>query len=58
LALNKKELIEQIKWLDNEYETNDINLDELSLKELQELSDKLFDYMYNRQQAWINADKK
>ena len=58
MALNKKELIEQIKWLDNEYETNDINLDELSLKELQELSDKLFDYMYNRQQAWINADKK
>jgi len=27
------------------------------LKELQELSDKLFDYTHNRQQAWINAYK-
>ena len=60
--MNKKELKEQIKFLDNEGETIGENLDELSLKELQELSDKLFDYTHNRQQAWINsyknADKK
>ena len=55
--MNKKELIEQIKFLDNEGETIGENLDELSLKELHELSDKLFDYTHNRQQAWINAYK-
>lgn len=55
--MNKKELIEQIKFLDNEGETIGENLDKLSLKELQELSDKLFDYTHNRQQAWINAHK-
>ena len=55
--MNKKELIEQIKFLDNEGETIGENLDELSLKELQELSDKLFDYTHNRQQAWLNAYK-
>lgn len=55
--MEKKELIKQIKFLDNEDETLGINLDDLSLKELEELSDKLFNYTHNRQQAWINAFK-
>lgn len=57
LHMDKKELIKQIKFLDNEDETFGVNLDDLSLKELQELSDKLFNYTHNRQQAWINAFK-
>ena len=55
--MDKKELINQIKFLDNEDETIGVNLDDLSLKELHELSDKLFNYTHNRQQAWINAFK-
>ena len=53
--MNKKDLIEEIKWLDNEGETDKLNLEGLSITELKDIADNLLSYLNNRQNKWIDA---
>ena len=53
--MNKKDLIEEIKWLDNEGETDELNLESLSITELKGIADNLLGYLNNRQNKWIDA---
>ena len=53
--MNKKELIQQIILLDNVVETENIDLQNLTKKELESLYEKIFLFENTRQIAWINA---
>ena len=53
--MNKKELIQQIILLDNVGETENLDLQKLTKKELESLYEEIFQYTNSRQNAWINA---
>lgn len=51
--MTKQELIDEIVWLDNVGQTDNIDLNSLTKLELKKLYDEVLDYSSTRQNKWV-----